>query len=154
MNPLLHIDLLDHAALVQQRKDANGQPVLFDPVRRKYIKPEPEEWVRQLWIQYLVQVAQIPVKWIAVERMLLVEGMRKRFDLVVFNKDTKPFLLAEFKSPEILLDQSVFDQVAVYNMKLEVPYALVSNGHTHYCFRIDTDNGKYVFEDELPVMTH
>jgi hypothetical protein len=76
----------------------------------------------------------------------------KRFDLVIFSNTTNPLLLAEFKGPGIKITQSTFDQVAQYNMALQVPYALVSNGMQHFCFQIDDAKKGFVWQKELPVL--
>lgn len=111
----------------------------------------PEEIVRQLWIAYFLEVLKVNSKMIAAERAFELHGLKKRFDLVIFRKDTTPLLLAEFKAPDVTISQAVFDQVALYNMKWEVPYALISNGREHFCFRIDSASKSYLFESKLPL---
>ena len=82
--------------------------------------------------------------------MLNIDGMLRRFDLVIFDKTTHPLLLAEFKGPGIKVHQSAFDQIARYNMQLHVPYSLISNGTQHYCFQIDDEVKGFVWQKELP----
>jgi len=145
--PLKDIDLLSFQAGLKTSKDASGAALVFDPVRRKNIRTNPEEIVRQLWILYFLHINP---KLIAVERTIEINGMTRRFDLVLFDKTTQPFLLAEFKAPGIVINQVVFDQVGHYNMELKVPYSLVSNGSQHYCFRIDDVKKGFVFLEEIP----
>ena len=149
MLQLTGIDLLSYQNSLRYQRDTPGITRIFDPIRRKYFIATPEEIVRQLWIIYLTETRKINPKLIAVERAFNINGLDKRFDLVVFEKSTHPILLAEFKSPGSTISQITFDQIAQYNMKLQVPYALVSNGRQHYCFRIDDEERKFVWEKEL-----
>ena len=124
--------------------------MLFDPVRRRNVSVNPEEVVRQLWILYLLDVLHINPKLIAVERSVKINGTKRRFDLMIFDKSTDPILLAEFKAPGVIINQGVFDQIGHYNMALNVPYSLVSNGSQHYCFTVDDEEKGFVFLKELP----
>ena len=124
--------------------------MLFDPVRRRNVSVNPEEVVRQLWILYLLDVLHINPKLIAVERPVKINGTKRRFDLMIFDKSTDPILLAEFKAPGVMINQGVFDQIGHYNMALNVPYSLVSNGSQHYCFTVDDEEKGFVFLKELP----
>jgi hypothetical protein len=150
---LKNIDLLALQSGLKTSKDASGAAMVFDPVRRRNVRTTPEELVRQLWILYFLETLHINPKLIAVERSFMINGMTRRFDLVIFDKATQPFLLAEFKAPGIMINQIVFDQVGHYNMELKVPYSLVSNGSQHYCFRIDDDKRGFVFLPEIPSLS-
>ena len=151
MLQLQGIDLLPFQSALRYQKDKNGLTKVFDPLRKKYFIATPEEIVRQLWIIYLVESLKINSKLIAIERAFSINQLNKRFDLVIFTNDTKPMLLAEFKGPGVKITQSTFDQIAQYNMALQVPYSLVSNGMQHYCFQIDDDKKEFVWQKELPV---
>ena len=150
MIKLNHIDLLSLQSSLKTDKDKAGVSVVYDPVRRIYVRSTPEEIVRQLWIRYLVEEKKVNKKLIAVERAFSIQGMKRRFDLVLFDKSTLPVLLAEFKAPGVLVNQITFDQIAVYNMQLQIPYALVSNGMEHYSFKIDDEERGFVFLEDLP----
>jgi hypothetical protein len=86
-----------------------------------------------------------------VERGFSLYGLKKRLDLIIFNKAAHPRLLAEFKAPGIRITQSAFDQIAQYNMKWKVPYALLSNGQEHFCFSIDEKKKGFNWEERLPL---
>lgn len=148
---LTSIDLLTLQDKLKFDRDKNGQLLVMDPLRRKYILTTPEEIVRQLWIIYLLEVKKLSGKLIAVERVFLINGMKKRFDMVIFDTSAQPVLLAEFKGPGIPIRQSAFDQIAQYNMQLQVPYSLVSNGSMHYCFEIDDVKKRFNWRSSLPV---
>jgi hypothetical protein len=147
---LNHTDLLSLQSSLKIGKDKDGVSVMYDPVRRKYVRSTPEEIVRQLWIRYLLEKLAVNKKLVAVERSFSIQGMKRRFDLVLFDKSTLPVLLAEFKAPGVNINQSTFDQIAVYNMQLRIPYALVSNGMEHYCFQIDDEKKGFLFLEDLP----
>ena len=150
MTPLTGIDLLSLQSTLKYSRDRKGQSLVLDPVRRKFVRATPEEIVRQLWIAHFVNLTKVNIKLISVERVFNIDGMLRRFDLVIFDKSTHPVLLAEFKAPGIKIQQSVFDQIARYNMQLHVPYSLVSNGSQHYCFQIDDEKKGFVWQEELP----
>lgn len=129
----------------------NNKPFIFDQHRKKYVSLTPEEWVRQNFIQYLIKEKNYPASLISIEKQLVINGLKKRYDAVVFNRDAKPMVIIEFKAPNVEIKQHVFDQAAVYNSKLKVGYFIISNGISHFCCRIDFDNQKYHFLDEIPV---
>ena len=130
-------------------KRHSGAVLIFDVIRKKYVVLTPEEWVRQHVIHYLAEVKKVPVALIAVEREIDLYGLRKRFDVVVFDREGNPWLLVECKAPSVPLTRQVFDQAFRYNMTLEAPYVAVTNGIKHYCGRIDPVRG-FVFLGDFP----
>jgi type I site-specific restriction-modification system R (restriction) subunit len=124
--------------------------LIFDLLRKKYVKLTPEEWVRQNFIQFLLTEKSYPAALIAVEKELKINGMKKRCDAVVYNIDAEPIMIIEFKAPEVSISQKVFDQVAVYNTKLKVEYLIVSNGLQHHACRINLEDAKYEFFMDVP----
>lgn len=150
MIPLQGIDILSYQSNLRIGKDLRGMPTVFDPLRKKHLRATPEEVVRQLWIIYFLEQLGVNKRLMSVERAFQIHGMIRRFDMVIFDKSTHPVLLAEFKGPDIPIRQISFDQIARYNMQLQVPYSLISNGTQHYCFRIDNEKKDYIFQDQLP----
>ena len=130
--------------LIEQRK------YIFDFIRKKFVILTPEEWVRQNFLRYLVDEKNYPASLIAIEKEFKLNNLSKRSDTVVYNKMGKPFLIVEFKAPDVKIDQKVFDQIARYNMKLKVNYLMVSNGMEHYCCMLDYSKNSYVFLKEIP----
>ena len=108
-------------------KTEQGSRQIFDPVRKKMVKLDPEEWVRQNLIQFLHIEKKYPTSLMAVEKGLTVNGLRKRFDILCYNNDSKPLLLVECKAPSVKISQSAFDQISIYNLQFKVPFLLVSN---------------------------
>ncbi|MCX6229915.1 MAG: type I restriction enzyme HsdR N-terminal domain-containing protein [Bacteroidetes bacterium] len=123
---------------------------IFDVIRKKYVVLTDEEWVRQHCIAYLIAEKHCPASLIAVEKALLVNGLKKRTDIVVFAKDGSPKLIVECKAPHIEITNDVFDQIARYNMTLKVDYLFVTNGLRHFCCKIDHVKAAYNFLEEVP----
>jgi type I site-specific restriction endonuclease len=123
---------------------------VFDSVRKKFVTLTPEEWVRQHFIHYLTDHRNVPRSLIAVEASLNYNRLKKRSDIVVYGKDGSPCLIVECKAPEVMVTQAVFDQVAMYNMALKVPFLAVTNGMVHFACHIDHGTGKILFLKEIP----
>lgn len=130
--------------------DHNGQLTLFDELRKKNIVLTPEEWVRQHFVQYLINEKQYPKTLIKLEGGLKLHGMAKRTDIVVFNSSGEKILLVECKAPSVQITQATFDQAARYNMVHKVNLMAISNGLQHYYCSINHENESYNFIAELP----
>ena len=131
-------------------KNSENNLAIFDEIRKKFVMLTPEEWVRQHVLQYLLVEKKYPKSWINVEKILKINGLTKRYDVVVFNPDGSIFLLVECKAPEVKVSQSTFDQIARYNMTMKANYLMVTNGHNHYFCQMDFVNEEYLFLQELP----
>jgi hypothetical protein len=131
-------------------KNSENKVSIFDAIRKKFIILTPEEWVRQHVVQFLMTEKKIPKSLINVEKVLKVNDLRKRYDIVVYNPDGSIHILIECKAPEVAISQSTFDQIAQYNMTLQSNYLMVTNGLNHYFCQMDYENEKYQFLTELP----
>lgn len=123
---------------------------IFDTIRKKYVALTPEEWVRQNFIQYLIQEKKYPLALMAIEMGLKYNQLQKRGDVVVHDISGNPWLIVECKAPTIKITQEAFDQVARYNMTLKVKYVIVTNGVNHYCCEIDHEAKTYAYVKEVP----
>jgi hypothetical protein len=123
---------------------------IFDEIRKKFVVLTPEEWVRQHVVQYLLLEKKYPKSLINVEKLVKVNGLNKRYDIVVFQPNGEIFMLIECKAPEVAISQQTFDQIARYNLKLNAQYLMVTNGLNHYFCQMDFENEKYVFLKEAP----
>ena len=123
---------------------------IFDSQRKRYVSLTPEEWVRQHFIRFLIEEKGYPAAYLAVEKQLSMNGMKKRCDAILYNEHAMPILIIELKAPTVPITQTTFDQVAVYNAKLKVDFFMISNGIEHYCCKVDTINSKYKFFPEIP----
>ena len=122
---------------------------ILDLVRRKYVALTPEEWVRQNLVQHLLALGY-PMGLIAVEQPITLNGLQKRCDIVVYNRQAAPCMIVECKAPQVAVTQKVFDQIAVYNIKLNVEYLIVSNGLQHFCCKIDKLTRNVEFLTDFP----
>lgn len=131
-----------------EQKD--GKRYVFDPIRNKHIVLTPEEFVRQLVVNYLVEEKNYNKNRLGIEKAIKVNKQLKRCDIIVFNQMVKPWLIVECKSPDVKINQATFDQIATYNYALKVPYLVVTNGIQTYCCKIDWDQKSFEFIDQIP----
>ena len=131
-------------------KNSENKDSIFDEIRKKFMLLTPEEWVRQHVVHFLIYEKKYPKSYINVEKIVKINGMNKRYDVVVFNKDGSIFLLIECKAPKIAIDQKTFDQIARYNLILNANYLMVTNGLNHYFCQMDFEKEQYSFLKELP----
>ena len=130
--------------------EQNGQLTMFDIIRKKNIVLTPEAWVRQHFVQYLINQKNYPKSLIKLEGCHKLHGMARRSDIVVYNSSGEKILLVECKAPAVAINQKVFDQVALYNMTHKVKLLAVTNGLQHHYCEVDFLNRNYKFISELP----
>jgi hypothetical protein len=131
-------------------KNSENKVAIFDDIRKKFILLTPEEWVRQHVVRYLVEDKKFPRSHVNVEKIIKINGLIKRYDVVVFKPDGSIFLLVECKAPAVQISQQVFDQIARYNMSLNAVHMMVTNGLNHYFCQMDHEQEKYLFLPDLP----
>ncbi|RKD85951.1 type I restriction enzyme HsdR N-terminal domain-containing protein [Mangrovibacterium diazotrophicum] len=132
-------------------KQVDSKVQIFDEIRKKFLVLTPEEWVRQNFIRYLVEVKAFPASLMAIETGLKLNGNQFRADLLVYGKNGNPLLIVEFKAPEVKITQKTFDQIARYNLTFKVPFLIISNGLEHYCCQVDFESKNYQFFRDIPV---
>ncbi|MEO0008094.1 MAG: hypothetical protein RJA20_2290 [Bacteroidota bacterium] len=148
---LLRLDLLKYQSKLNV-SGTDGISQVFDPVRKKYVALAPEELLRQLFLLYLIEEKKYSPGRIRSEIGIEVNGMKKRCDIVVFDAQINPWLLVECKSPGVELTQAVFEQAAVYNLRLRAPYLAITNGLATYCCALDFERSEFRYLDGLPDM--
>ena len=131
-------------------KKENNTLYIYDSIRTKYVKLTPEEWVRQNYIEFLINDKKISRSLIVVEKEIVINDLKKRFDIVVYNKDYNPDILIECKAPNIKIVQNVFEQIAAYNIILKCKYLVVTNGLSHYFCEVNLVNKEVKFIEKLP----
>ena len=134
---------------IRLQRDDEGVKI-FVRLRKKFIILTPEEWVRQHFVNYLINHKGFPESLMANEIGITLNSTRRRCDTVVFDKHGSPMVIVEYKASSIVISQSTFDQIVRYNMVLHARYLIVSNGMNHYCCRIAYDNMSYDFLKEVP----
>jgi len=131
-------------------KNSENKISIFDEIRKKFIILQPEEWVRQHCVQYLIQNKKYPKSLINVEKELKVNNLRKRYDIITYNTDGSIHLIVECKSPKITVNQNTFDQIARYNLTINADYLMVTNGINHYYCKMDYEKKRYEFLKDIP----
>ena len=144
---MFRLNLPTYELKIAQR---GNKQLIFDFLRRKYVALTPEEWVRQHFVHYLIEHKGYPAGLIGNEVELNVGEKKLRCDTILYNKVAQPQMIIEYKAPQIKLQQKTFDQISAYNLLLKVDYLIVSNGMQHICCRMDYENQKYCFLEDIP----
>jgi len=110
-----------------------GKELIFDPYRKKYVALTPEEWVRQNFLNYLVKSLQYPHKLIGIEKEIYLGELKKRCDIVVYNRAMQPWMIVECKEMNVPLSLLTVEQIARYHMVLQAVYLVITNGVNTYC---------------------
>lgn len=125
-------------------------PEVYDFLRRRYVALTPEEWVRQHFTHWLVEQKGYPQGLLGNEIALKCGEKTLRCDSILYDKVAKPLMIIEYKAPNVALSQRVFDQISTYNLLLHVDYLTVSNGMEHLCCRMNYEQQRYEFLQEIP----
>ena len=141
--PALNLPPVDLKICKQEGKD-----YVFDGLRRQYVRLTPEEFVRQHFISYLLNYKNYPAARLVNEVQISLGNVNKRCDTILYDDFLQPLMIIEYKAPSVSIDQKTFDQIARYNMTLNVPWLVISNGIQHFCCRIEKED--VVFEKEIP----
>jgi hypothetical protein len=131
-------------------KNSENKISIFDQIRKKFVILQPEEWVRQNCVHYLIEEKKYPKSLINVEKELIINTLKKRYDIVVYNNDGSIHLIVECKAPKININQDTFDQIACYNLELNATYLMVTNGLNHYYCQMDFENKRFQFLEDIP----
>jgi len=146
LRQMLKLELPNYDYLLKKIKD---KLCIYDIVRKKYIVLTPEEWVRQHFINYLINYKGISPLRISLENAIKYNKLSKRADIVVYNDNLIPFLLIECKAPTVAINVSVIEQLSIYNYQLNCEIIGVSNGITHIFWK-KNKLGSYLLLDSLP----
>ena len=144
---MIPLNLPSYAIKIRKEDD---QEQILDVLRRKYVALTPEEWVRQHFIHYLIEHKHYPATLLANEVKLQVGDKVLRADSVLYSTTLQPRMIIEYKAPHISITQKTFDQISTYNLLLHADYLVVSNGIRHYICRMDYEQQKYVFLEDIP----
>jgi len=143
---MIHVNL---SGILLKRRQSEGKTSVFDPVRKKWVILTPEEHVRQLILQHLIVATVYPLSLIAVEKTITVGKLKKRFDIVVYNREHKPWMLIECKAPEVPVSEKTLHQLLSYQSTVQCSYWLLTNGHQTFCADArECDN--IIWLDSLP----
>ncbi len=129
--------------------------MILDPIRRKYVKLTPEEWVRQNFIQIPCYMrGNILPGLLGLRCFSALNKLKRRTDILVHNRWGKPVMIVECKSPDIILDDNleVFDQIVRYNHGIRGPLYCCYKRNDHYACKIRYTGKKYEFLIIFPFM--
>ena len=109
------------------REDA-GKKYVFDRIRKTWLLLTPEEWVRQNFVNYLISGLQYPPALIALEKTLMLNDLKKRFDILVYDSSHLPWMMVECKAPAVSLSESVLQQLLRYHISIPVQLLVITSG--------------------------
>ncbi len=145
---MIKIEYPVYNPIIENRK---GRDFIFDPFRKKWILLTPEEWVRQHFLQFLKLVLKYPPSLIAIEKKLLIGEMQKRFDIVVYDANTKPWMVVECKEMNVPLTEKTLQQALRYNSSLQANYMVITNGS--YCMAFERKENAFKEMTSMPAIT-
>jgi hypothetical protein len=111
-------------------KKEMGKRYIFDTIRKAWLLLTEEEWVRQNFVHYLIRELNYPSTLIALEKEIWLNDLKKRFDILVYDKAHRPWMLIECKEPKVQLSEETLQQVLRYNISVPVEYIIITNGST------------------------
>jgi hypothetical protein len=142
---MIKIEFPKEGLKVKQRQ---GIDEIFDPVRKKWLLLSPEEWVRQNLIQFLLISKNYPLSLIAIEKEIKLGELRKRCDIVVYNRAMQPWMIIECKEMNVALSEKTLDQILRYHISLPAKYLIISNGS--YSFGFEKTGGQFFQINSFP----
>lgn len=148
MTDLKQLNLPQYSFKINGKED---NEMILDPLRRKFVKLTPEEWVRQNFVQYLINEGKYPAGLLGIEVLFRLNKLKRRVDILVHNRLGEAIMIVECKSADVKIDEKVFEQIATYNMKFKVPYLVVTNGLHHYACKIDHQEMKFEYLLVIPL---
>ena len=140
--------LVDFPSYDFKVQSIGGKDQIFDPCRKKWVALTPEEWVRQNFLNYIIEVKKYPSSLIAVEKEIKINGLKKRFDIVVYDTNSNPWMLIECKEMEVALTEKVLTQTLGYHSFLQSKFIILTNGIN--CMAFENNNDQFNAISELP----
>lgn len=105
-------------------------------LRRRWLAHTPEEAVRQGLLLFLLQEGGFPKALLRIEGGLQVVKMARRTDLLAYDRHGLPLLLCECKAPSVRLTPAVLEQALRYNLTVQAPFLLLTNGPARLLLRM------------------
>lgn len=142
---MIKIEFPKNQVKVQQRKGVNK---VFDVIRKKWLLLTPEEWVRQNILQYLLITKKYPASLIAIEKKIKLAELRKRCDIVIYNRKSEPWMIIECKEMNVILSEKTMAQILRYHIALPAKYLVITNGS--YCFGFEKNENQFAGISTFP----
>ena len=129
-------------------KKEDNTEFIFDAFRKRWLVLTPEEWVRQNMLQYLTGIKKYPAKLIAIEKEISLGELKKRCDIVVYNRNALPWMIIECKEMNAPLNSKTLEQILRYHITLPATYLVITNGT--YCFGFEKKDGQFYEMNTIP----
>lgn len=142
---MIKIEFPKEQPKIRQRLGTNE---IFDIIRKKWLVLTPEEWVRQNILQFLLLKKDYPASLIAIEKEIKLGELKKRCDIVVYNRNSKPWMIIECKEMNVSLSQKTIDQISRYHITLPAKFLIISNGS--YCFGFEKKEDQFIQINDFP----
>ncbi len=142
---MIKINYPDHTFKIRKEKNIE---TIFDSFRKQWVVLTPEEWVRQNILQYLTEIKKYPAALIAIEKEIYLGELKKRCDVVVYDRNSLPWMIVECKEMNAPVNSKVLEQILRYHIKLPAKYLVITNGS--YCFGFEKREGQFYEINELP----
>jgi hypothetical protein len=133
---MIKIEFLKDKISTQQRKGINE---IFDVVRKKWVVLSPEEWVRQNILQYLLVIKKYPRALMAVEKEIKLGELKKRCDVVIYNRQSEPWMIIECKEMNVMLSHKTILQILRYHITLQSKFLVITSGSFSHGFEKKED---------------
>jgi hypothetical protein len=140
---MISIDFPQHSF---RFKEENNKEFIFDEIRKRWVRLTPEEWVRQNFIQYLIQIKKYPASLLAIEKEIKLGELKKRCDIIIY-KNAEPWMIVECKESDVVLDDKTAQQIFAYNMVLKAAFLVLINGKKTYCLETGTQKMMHSIPD-------
>jgi len=134
---------------IRIRARSNGTQEVFDVIRKSWVRYTPEERVRQHVIRFLTGPCGYPASMMSVEREIRLGELRKKFDLLLYDRVHRPWMMVECKAPEVPLTEAVLMQILRYHMAVPAPFLVMTNGHE--CLAVDIGDGQVHWLEAWPL---
>lgn len=142
---MIRIDYPSYDFRIKKEKESE---FIFDDFRKRWVRLTPEEWVRQNFLQYLLQEKKYPASLIAVEKEIMLGELKKRFDILVYDQQHLPWMMIECKAMQVALNEEVIEQVLRYSITVPAPYLVITNGS--FCAGWKKEKGQLTEQFILP----
>jgi hypothetical protein len=129
-------------------KKENNTDIIFDSFRKIWVNLTPEEWVRQNILQYITTVKNYPSPLIAIEKEISLGELKKRCDIVVYDKEMQPWMIIECKEMNVPLTEKTMEQALRYHITLPAQYLVITNGS--YCYGFKKEANNFIEINEMP----
>ncbi|MEP2023167.1 MAG: type I restriction enzyme HsdR N-terminal domain-containing protein [Reichenbachiella sp.] len=124
---------------------------IWDEFRKKYVVLTPEEWVRQHFLKFLNDYLKYPKSLLKTEFEIKYNKLKKRPDIVAYDRQGQPLLVVECKAPAVKISNDTFQQAAIYNQTLKARYIVITNGMDHFCSEQNLETGTFQLIEKIPV---